>query len=239
MTTAVNQQQDQNFDNEDMVEEELELSPAKQALALVGLASWHLRRIVVFAPIFGVVFLAIGFMWFQSMREESSLNARSEQLSILLDQPAPEPEMLLQRANGWDTAYQVVLNSRVARPADSDLVERVIEAASDAGLLIVETGTTVDVEATIENESFVSTPVLISAVGTLEGIETYLNVLETDEFAAFGIDAATVEEGQVGYQLTLRGLFYSLPENFGENTSEEEVVIAVTPVVPVDGGDSK
>lgn len=240
MTTISSNQKDQNFDNEELIEEELELSPVKQVLALVALASWHMRRIVVFAPMFGLVFLVVGFMWLQSVREEASLNAAKEQLNILLDQPGPEPEALLQRADGWDTAYQVVLDSRVVRPPDSDLVERVINAASDAGLLIIETGTTVDVEATIENESFNSTPVLISAVGTLDGIEEYLNALETEEFAAFGIDAVTVEEGQVGYQLTLRGLYYSLPENFGEIASDEdEIVIAVTPVLPVDGGNAK
>ncbi|MDG0866391.1 hypothetical protein [Candidatus Lucifugimonas marina] len=234
MTSRANYNSAQSFDNDDGIEEEVEQSSAKQVLALVDLAAWHLRRVRVFVPVFGVIFLAIGFMWLQSVREESSLKLQSDQLNILLDQPAPQPELLLQQADGWGTAYEVVLGSRVARPQDSDLIERVITAASDSGLIIVETGTTLDGEAILENESYTATPVLINAIGTLEGIESYLAMLETSEFAAFGIEASSIEEGLVGYQLTLRGLYYSLPENFGETEQEGDAVIAVTPVVPVD-----
>jgi hypothetical protein len=240
MTSRANYAQGQTFDNEEAVDEEVELSAAGQVLAMANLAGWHLRRAIVFIPLFGVVFLAIGFMWFQGVREEASLKLRSDQLSILLDQPAPEPDVLLQQADGWETAYQVVLDGRISRPEDSDLVERVINAAADAGLVIVETGTTADSVATIENEVYTATPLLISAIGTIEGIEAYLAILETSEFAAFGIEASTVEEGLVGYQLTLRGLYYSLPEDFGEEpTVEDGAVAAVTPIVPVGEGGAK
>lgn len=240
MTSRANYAQGQDFDNEEATGEEVDRSAARQALELVNLAAWYLRRAVVFIPIFGVVFLAIGFLWIQGVREEAALKLRSEQLSILLDQPAAEPEVLLQQADGWNTAYQVVLDGRTSRPEDSDLVERVLNAAADAGLMLIETGTTADSEATIENEVYTATPLLISAIGTIEGIETYLEILETSEFAAFGIEASTVEEGLVGYQLTLRGLYYSLPEDFGEEIADEEdVVVAVTPIVPVEDGGAK
>jgi hypothetical protein len=97
-----------------------------------------------------------------------------------------------------------------------------------------------DSPATLENETYTSTPLLISAFGTMEGIEAYLALLETSEFAAFGIEAVTVEKGLAGYQLTLRGNYYSLPENFGESDLiGDEVVIAVTPITPVDAGAAK
>jgi hypothetical protein len=242
MTSRANYNRGQGFENDDGFEEEVEQSSAKQAIALIDLGAWHLRRVRIFVPVFGVIFLAIGFLWMQSVREESSLNLQADQLGILLDQPAPQPELLLQQADGWGTAYEVVLGSRVARPQDSDLIERVITAASDTGLIIVETGTTLDGEAVLENENYTVTPVLISAIGTLEGIESYLALLETSEFAAFGVEASSIEEGLVGYQLTLRGLYYSLPENFGEVEQDVAAVSAVTPVVPVDAvenGDSK
>lgn len=242
MTSRANYDRGQSFENDEGFEEEVEQSTAKQAIALLDLAAWHLRRVRVFVPAFGIAFLAIGFLWMQSVREESSLKTQAEQLSILLDQPAPQPELLLQQADGWGTAYEVVLDSRVVRPQDSDLIERVITAAAETGLLIVETGTTLDGEAVLENESYTVTPVLISAIGTLEGIEDYLALLETSEFAAFGVEASSIEEGLVGYQLTLRGLYYSLPENFGEVAHDESAVIGVTPVVPVDAaanGDAK
>lgn len=237
MTTNANYNRDKSFENDEGFEEDVELSASKQMLALVDQAAWHLRRARVFIPAFGVVFLAIGFLWVQSVREESDLAARAESLSILLDQPAPQPELLLQQADGWDTAYSVVLNSRVARPQDSDLIERVITAATDSGLLIVETGTTLDGKAVLESETYTATPVLISAIGLLDDIESYLALLETSEFASFGIEASSIEEGLVGYQLTLRGLYYSLPENFGETEQDGEVTIGVTPVVPVDAVD--
>jgi hypothetical protein len=238
MTSRANYEQGQSFETDEVVEEEL--SPSKQLLAMVRLGAWHLRRLVVFVPIFGLVFLAVGFMWLKDVQTESSLNSEIKQLNILLDQPSPQPEALLRQADGWGTAYQVVMSSRVTRPADSDLVQRVIDAAADSGVLITETGTTLDSPAILENETFTSTPLLISAIGTIEGIESYLALLETDEFSAFGIDSTIVEKGVTAYQLTLRGLYYSLPENFGESEIDsEDAVIAVTPIALVDEGVAK
>jgi hypothetical protein len=236
MTTTASYTAGNDFEGDESLEDGVEKSASAKLLAAASLASWHLRRAMVFLPIFGVVFLLIGYMWLQGVRAESELNAQSRSLNILLDQPSPEPDLLLRQVDGWEAAYQVVLGGRVARPDDSDLIERVINAAADSGLVIVETGTTLDGVATIENESYTATPVLISAIGTMDGIESYLQLLETSEFAAFGVEAASIEEGLVAYQLTLRGLYYSLPENFGESDpdSEEESVLAATPVVAVD-----
>ena len=237
MTTRANYREDQSFDENDAPEEELELSSGKKLLAAADLVAWQLRRAVVFVPAFGVVFLAIGFLWFQSISEESSLKGQAEQLSILLAQPEPQPEMLLRQADGWDTAYQVVMDGRVVRPADSDLIERVIDAAAESGIVIIETGTTADGVIAIQNENYTSTPILIGAIGTIEGIEDYLALLETSEFAAFRIEATIIEAGPTGYQLTLKGEYYSLPEDFGtEVVNDKEVVIAVAPIVPVDSG---
>ena len=146
MTSRADYGRGQDFETDEGFEDEVEQSTTKQVLALADLAAWHLRRIRVFVPLFGVIFLGIGFLWMQGVREESSLNTQADQLSILLDQPAPQPNLLLQQADGWNTAYEVVLESRVARPQDSELIERVITAAGDTGLIIVETGTTLDGE---------------------------------------------------------------------------------------------
>ena len=194
---------------------------------------------MVFVPLFGVIFLAIGFMWFQSNLEESRLNAQSKNLSILLDQPAPRPEILVQQANGWDIAYNVVMDGRVSRPQDSDLIARVLDAAADSGLVVIETGTTVDGVEVIRNESYTATPILISAIGLLEDIEAYLAQLENSEFASFGVESSNIEQNAVGYQLTLRGLYYSLPENFGQEADFEDGERLDIPVVPVDLGDAK
>jgi hypothetical protein len=241
MTTRANYRAGNDFDGDESLEDGLELSAGAKLLAVATLASWHLRRALVFLPIFGVVFLAIGYMWLQGVRAESELNTQSKSLSILLDQPSPEPGLLLRQVDGWEVAYQVALDGSVARPDDSDLIARVIDAATDSGLMIVETGTTLDSVATIENESYTATPVLISAIGTIDEIDSYLQSLETSEFASFGVEAASIEKGLVGYQLTLRGIYYSLPENFGESDpdSDQEAVLAVTPVVPVDSESDK
>ncbi len=239
MTSRANHRREQNFDGNEPDGEELDLTTGKRLLAVAETVAWHLRRTVVFVPIFGVVFLAIGVLWLQDVREERSLKQRSDQLTILLDQPAPQPEILLLQAGGWDTAYRVVMDGRTTRPEDSDLIERVINAASDSGLVIVETGTTLDGVVTIENEDYTATPVLITAIGTISGIERYLALLETGEFAAFGIEALSIEEGLVGYQLSLRGLYYSLPENFGKEEPADEAELAITPIVPVEGMDAQ
>ena len=50
----------------------------------------------------------------------------------------------------------------------------------------------------------------------------------------FEVQASMFNAEEVGYVLTLRGIFYSLPENYGEILADEEQDIPVIPVVPVD-----
>jgi hypothetical protein len=211
----------------------------EQVLEMARLVTMHLRRVVVFVSIFGVIFLATGFLWFQSNQEESRLNAQADQLSFLLDQPAPHPESLMNQADGWEIAYNVVLDGRVARPQDSDLIGRVLDAAADSGLLVIETGTTADGVEVIRNESYTATPILITAIGLLDDIEAYLAQLENSEFASFGVESSNIDQGVVGYQLTLRGLYYSLPEDFGQDADLEGEELLAIPITPVELGAAK
>ena len=114
-----------------------------------------------------------------------------------------------------------------------------LDATADSGLVVIETGTTVDGVEVIRNESYTATPILISAIGLLEDIEAYLAQLENSEFASFGVESSNIEQNAVGYQLTLRGLYYSLPENFGQEADFEDGERLDIPVVPVDLGDAK
>jgi hypothetical protein len=237
MTNNASYTKDQNFDSEDGFDDELEVSAGKQILNAVAGTAQMLRRTKVFVPIFGVVFLAIGFLWFQSVQAERSLNAQSVNLRSLLEQPAPQPDQLLLQADGWDTAYQAVLSQRTARPTDSDLLGHAIFAAREAGLVVLETGTTDDGEVTLENEQYVVTPLLLKANGTLRGIESFLAILETPEFSAFEVQASLVNAEEVGYLLTLKGIFYSLPETFGDSLLGDSGEVAVIPIAAV-GGDT-
>ncbi|MEE8046946.1 MAG: hypothetical protein V3T49_08900 [Dehalococcoidia bacterium] len=235
MTTRAGHKNEQNFDidAEDGVDDEVELSAGKKLLSAAAQVADLMRRTTVFGPVFGLAFLAIGFLWFQSVQAENSLEARTESLQILLDQPAPQPDLLLQQADGWDTAYIEVMSRRTARPTASDLIGQVIGAAVTAGLVVVETGTTDDGEATIEGEKYTVTPILLKTNGTLSGIERFLAILETPEFSAFEIQASMLNAETVGYQLTLKGIFYSLPESFANDLLLENGEAGDHPVIPV------
>ena len=230
MTTNSGYAAEQNFSSE----EDLEPSKGNQALSTVVQIFSQLKRMVVFVPIFGVVFLAIGFLWFQDVKSENSFNSQSESLRARLDQPSPQPDLLLQEADGWDAAYQVVLDKRTARPTDSDLIGLTIDAAQLAGMVVVETGTTDDGEVTLQNEKYTVTPILLKANGTLAGIKRFLEILETPDFASFEIQSSLVNSEAVGYQITLKGIFYSLPETFGDGISSESPDQKVIPITAVE-----
>lgn len=237
MTTHTANQTDQS--DQLQTDEELEQSTLARVREILGLAGSQLSRVMVFVPIFGIGFLLLGFLWVQGAQKANELDLETQSLRTRLSQPAPQPELLLRQADGWDTAYEVVLNSRTSRLADSDLVGKVIDAAWGSGLVVEETGTTDDGIATVGVEKYVSTPVLLKAVGTFEGIADFLELLETDEFSAFEIQSSLVESQTVGYQLTLKGLFYSLPENFAELSGEEDddspILIPIQAVEPGEG----
>jgi len=233
MTTRADYKNENDFGADDGAEEEADVSAARQLLTAVGQIATQLRRAMVFLPVFGIVFVGLGLLWFQSVQTEGSVNAQSGSLRVLLDQPSPQPDALLQEADGWDTAYQVVLNRRTARPADSDLIAHVISAARTAGLVVIETGTTEDGEATLEDEKYTVTPLLLKATGTLAGVQRFMAILETPEFASFEIQASMLNSETVGYQLTLKGIFYSLSETFGDGISAGPDAIPVIPVIPV------
>ena len=230
MTTRTNDNTRRKLDTDEDAEDEPAPGSGQQLLIVARLVADQLTRIVVFAPIFGVVYLALGILWFQSVQAERNLNTVSESQLALLAQPAPRPELLLRQTEGWNTAYGVTLDRRISRPTDSNLIGRVIGAAETAGLVVIETGMDGDGIITLENDRYTKTPMLIKANGTLDGIERFLSALEMDRFSAFEVQASTFTVGTVGYILTLRGVFYSLPENYGDVLAGMD---DDTPVIPI------
>ena len=237
MTTSEQYRDDQRFDSDAGVEDDSEGNMGGRALSAVLAITYQLRRVVVFVPIFGVIYLGLGVLWFQGVQAEHSLKSDSDSLRVLLDQPAPQPDPLLKEAASWDAAYQVAFDKRTARPADSDLVGSVIFAAQVSGLLVVETGTTDDGTATLENDKYTVTPLLIKVNGTIDGVGRFLEYLETDDFKAFEVQSTILTAEEVGYILTLRGVYYSLPENFGEEIENSDEAGLVIPIIPVDLAD--
>ena len=230
MTTSTKANDRPNYDTEEGADDGLELTRGQQALEILSLAGFHLRRMVVFAPMFGLVYLVVGFLWYQDVQAEQTLEERSNLQLILLAQPAPRPEHVLQQIEGWDTAYQVTLDSRLSRSEDSGLIDRVIDAASSSGLQVTKIGTTDDDVVTLENDRYTVTPVLMGATGELDGIGRFLDTLETDDFAGFEVQTSILNAEIDGYILTLRGVFYSLPENYGDVYDDPEFAPTVTPI---------
>lgn len=230
MTSRTSVKDRPDFDIDGRAEDGLEVTKWQQVLDVLHLVAFHLRRTVVFVPIFGVVYLIMGFLWYQDLQAERTLEARSDLQLVLLAQPAPHPDLVLKQIEGWDTAYQVTLDGRIRRTEDSDLVDRVIAAASLAGLEVIKIGTTDDDTVTVENDKYTSTPVLMAANGDLDGIEQFLDMLETDKFAGFEVQSSMLNAETNGYVLTLVGVFYSLPENYGDGLVDEEIDIPVIPI---------
>lgn len=227
MTSKMNHNDGRNPDAYEGVADDFEASTGQRVLEIARLIGFHLKRGVVFIPLFGVVFLIMGFLWLRGVQEERSLESKSESLLTRLSQPAPRPEMLSKQAVGWDTAYQVTLDARTARSTDSDLVGRVLDAATEAGLVILQTGTTDDDIVKLEDDKYTITPLILRANGQLDAIGKFLETLETDEFAAFEIQGSNMTAGQVGYLLTLQGVFYSLPENYGDQLAGDDEKVEV------------
>lgn len=227
MTSKMNHNDGRNPDAYEGVGDDFEASTGRRVLEIARLIGFHLMREVVFIPLFGVVFLIMGFLWLRGVQEERSLESKSESLLTRLSQPAPRPEMLSKQAVGWDTAYQVTLDARTARSTDSDLIGRVLDAATEAGLVILQTGTTDDDIVKLEDDKYTITPLILRANGQLDAIGKFLEILETDEFAAFEIQGSNMTAGQVGYLLTLQGVFYSLPENYGDQLAGDDEKVEV------------
>ncbi len=227
MTSKMNQHDGRNPGADKGVGVDFEASTGQRVLEIARLTGFHLKREVVFIPLFGVVFLIMGFLWLRGVQEERSLESKSESLLTRLSQPAPRPEMLSKQAAGWDTAYQVTLDARTARSTDSDLIGRVLDAATEAGLVILQTGTTDDDIVKLEDDMYTITPLILRANGQLDAIGKFLEILETDEFAAFEIQGSNMTAAQVGYLLTLQGVFYSLPENYGDQLAGDDEKVEV------------
>lgn len=235
MTSRTDHKNGRNFDTDEGVGDELDAGAGRQALEIARFVGLHLRRLVVFGPLFGVVYLIMGFLWYQGVQAERTLEAQTDSQLVLLSQPAPQPELLLEQARGWNTAYEVTLEDRIKRPEDSDLIGRVIDAAESAGLVVIETGTSDDGIATLGNDRYTATPLLLEANGTLNGIERFLHMLETDKFRAFEVQSSMFNADEVGYIITLRGVFYSLPDNYGDVLDSDDSDAPVIPVGPASG----
>lgn len=225
----------QGLDIDEGAGDEPELSTGQQLLDAALLVASQLKRTVVFVPIFGVVYLAMGFLWYQDAQLERALQAKSDSELVLLSQPAPRPELMLKQIEGWETAYQVTLDGRTSRTEDSDLIGRVIVAAESAGLVVTKIGTNDDDTVTLENDTYTTTPLLMAMNGTLDGIKRFLNTLETGEFAAFEVQSALLDADVDNYTLALRGVFYSLPENYGDVLAGDDPDAPVIPVGATSG----
>ena len=238
MTGMTDNMEIQKFDTGEGAGDAAAASGGQQLLAAARLVAVQLRRTVVFAPVFGIVYLVMGFLWYQDVQVERALDSKYDTQMELLGQPAAQPEMLLKQVEGWNTAYEVTLDGRVSRSTDSDLIGRVIAAAESVGLVVLETGTNDDGIATLGDNRYTATPLLMRANGTLGGIERFLNVLETDEFAAFEVQASMFNAETVGYVLTLRGVFYSLPENYSDVLAAEDLDTPAILTGPASGTDA-
>lgn len=236
MTSRMSRNDGRSLDDYEDAGDDFEVSAGQRVLENARVIGLLLKREVVFLPLFGLVFLIMGFLWFQGVQTERKLESRSQLLLTLFNQPAPQPETLSRQAEGWAAAYQVTLDARTGRSPDSVLVGRVLDAAFEAGLAVLETGTADDDIVELADDKYTITPLMLRATGELDEIGRFLAVLETDEFAAFEITGSNMTAEQVGFLVTLQGVFYSLPESYGDQLSGDDEKVNVFSIDTADEG---
>ena len=86
MTTKAINVNAKGMNAEEGFEEDFEITPSQRIREVAKIGAVHLKRTIVFAPIFGVLFLAVGFMWVKDFQAERTILIDSDSLRILLSQ---------------------------------------------------------------------------------------------------------------------------------------------------------
>lgn len=172
-----------------------------QAGAVGLLALGYLRQPLGILGVFAAAFAIVGIFYLLAARERDAIEARIDESRAILALTAPDLEQLQLRLDGWDYSRALALDGRIGQPAESDVLEDLIAAATLAGVDVFSTGAREEGIETVANGEYRSTPTFIKATGDLDEITTFIKLLESGAIRSARVQKSLVSESQGEYSI--------------------------------------
>ena len=206
-----------------------------QAGAIGLIALGYLRQPLGILAVFAVAVTIVGLFYYLETRERDAIEVRIDESRVILALTAPDLEQLQLRLEGWDYSRALALDARIGRPADSDLLEDLIAAATLAGVDVFSAGAREEGIETVSDGDYRSTPTFIKASGNLDEITTFIKLLESGAIRSARVQKSLVSESRGEYSVEIDITSLSEFPYVGEDASPpgdvpvRQAAAAVTP----------
>ena len=172
-----------------------------QAGAVGLLALGYLRRPLGILGLFAAALAIVGIFYLLAARERDAIEVRIDESRAILALTAPDLEQLQLRLDGWDYSRALALDGRIGQPADSDVLEDLIAAATLAGVDVFSAGAREEGIETVAGGEYRSTPTFIKATGDLDEITTFIKLLESGAIRSARVQKSLVSESRGEYSI--------------------------------------
>lgn len=172
-----------------------------QAGAVGLLALGYLRQPLGILGVFAAALAIVGIFYLLAARERDAIEARIDESRAILALTAPDLEQLQLRLDGWDYSRALALDGRIGQPAESDVLEDLIAAATLAGVDVFSAGAREEGIETVADGEYRSTPTFIKATGDLDEITTFIKLLESGAIRSARVQKSLVSESQGEYSI--------------------------------------
>ncbi|MCH7734950.1 MAG: hypothetical protein IH961_07025 [Chloroflexi bacterium] len=172
-----------------------------QAGAVGLLALGYLRQPLGILGVFAAALAIVGIFYLLAARERDAIEARIDESRAILALTAPDLEQLQLRLDGWDYSRALALDGRIGQPAESDVLEDLIAAATLAGVDVFSAGAREEGIETVAGGEYRSTPTFIKATGDLDEITTFIKLLESGAIRSARVQKSLVSESRGEYSI--------------------------------------
>ncbi|MCH8223273.1 MAG: hypothetical protein IH868_07680 [Chloroflexi bacterium] len=172
-----------------------------QAGAVGLLALGYLRQPLGILGVFAAALAIVGIFYLLAARERDAIEARIDESRAILALTAPDLEQLQLRLDGWDYSRALALDGRIGQPAESDVLEDLMAAATLAGVDVFSAGAREEGIETVAGGEYRSTPTFIKATGDLDEITTFIKLLESGAIRSARVQKSLVSESQGEYSI--------------------------------------
>ncbi|GEM_PF-3365423 len=180
--------------------------PIGQVVSLV----WaQVKKPIVLIGMFAVVYLAIGFQYYNATTQEGHTDSIIEARQTVLSRPAPDSRKASYEAVAWGAARDAAISVRVPTLPHSELVARTLATADEFGVTVFTEGALPSAPAQLNGTDYIVTPLNIKAIGKFEDLQKFLARLERGTLETLEVKNSTLSKDQDGYVMTLLALVYS------------------------------
>ncbi len=172
-----------------------------QAGAVGLLALGYLRQPLGILGVFAAALAIVGIFYLLAARERDAIEARIDESRAILALSAPDLEQLQLRLDGWDYSRALALDGRIGQPAESDVLEDLMAAATLAGVDVFSAGAREEGIETVAGGEYRSTPTFIKATGDLDEITTFIKLLESGAIRSARVQKSLVSESRGEYSI--------------------------------------